>query len=364
MIPFVIVGAGWRSEFFLRIAALLPERFCVTGMAIRNQDKALEFERKWGIRTFSTVDELIRKTEFSFVVVSVPRTIAPEITVHLAGQNIPVLCETPPAKDLQSLVHLYQALGSQAKVQIAEQYAFQPNHSARLQIAKSGKLGTVSQVQVSVAHDYHGISLIRHLLGIGYQDAVIQASAFTSPIAVSPDRNGPPNRDGTNPSRQVIATLRYGDKLAIYDFTDEQYFSWVRSPRMLIRGEKGEINNFEVRYLEDFQTPVVSTLRRTYAGHDGNLEGFYLKNILLGDRHVYRNPFAPGRLSDDEIAIATCLQKMHEYALGGPSFYGIADASQDHYVSLMIHEAATSGQTMSTQQQPWATGNAAMDSEA
>ena len=28
---FGIVGSGWRSEFFLRLARLLPERFRVTG---------------------------------------------------------------------------------------------------------------------------------------------------------------------------------------------------------------------------------------------------------------------------------------------------------------------------------------------
>ncbi len=26
-----IVGSGWRSDFFLRLAALMPERFEVTG---------------------------------------------------------------------------------------------------------------------------------------------------------------------------------------------------------------------------------------------------------------------------------------------------------------------------------------------
>lgn len=356
MIPFAIVGAGWRSEFFLRIAKQLPERFQVTGMVIRNPEKAKQFETKWGIRSFQTVDALVENTEFSFVIVSVPRTVAPEITLQLAKRGIPVLCETPPAKDLDGLIALNQALNPSWKVQIAEQYAFQPNHAARLNLVQSGRLGTVSQAQVSVAHDYHGISLIRHLLGITYEDAVIQAYDFQSPLIKGPDFQGPPKEDGIAMSRQVVANLRFGDKLAVYDFTDDQYFSWVRSPRMLVRGDKGEINNFEVRYLHDYLKPIEATIRRTYAGHDGNLEGFYLKDILLGDAYLYRNPFIPGRLTDDEIAIATCLEKMHQHGQGGPSFYSVAEASQDHYLALMIHQAVASGQTVVTLRQPWARG--------
>jgi hypothetical protein len=32
--------------------------------------------------------------------------------------------------------------------------------------------------------------------------------------------------------------------------------------------------------------------------------------MLAGEEWIYKNPFIPGRLTDDEIAIATCLKKM------------------------------------------------------
>ena len=54
----------------------------------------------------------------------------------------------------------------------------------------------------------------------------------------------------------------------------------------------------------------------------------------------------PARLSDDEIAIATCLESMKRYLETGKSFYSLAEASQDHYLSLMIEEAARSGRTL------------------
>ena len=43
MIRFGIIGAGWRSEFYVRIANCMPDLFCVTGMYIRNKEKQTYF---------------------------------------------------------------------------------------------------------------------------------------------------------------------------------------------------------------------------------------------------------------------------------------------------------------------------------
>ncbi len=90
------------------------------------------------------------------------------------------------------------------------------------------------------------------------------------------------------------------------------------------------------------------------AREDGNLEGYYHKGILAGNEWVYKNPFASARLSDDEIGVATCLSKMDDYVAGGPDFYSLAEASQDHYLSLMIERALASSETVTATAQPWA----------
>ena len=48
-VNFGIIGGGWRSLFFLRIAAELPERFRVGGMLVRDPDKGRALEQKWGV---------------------------------------------------------------------------------------------------------------------------------------------------------------------------------------------------------------------------------------------------------------------------------------------------------------------------
>lgn len=351
---FAIVGSGWRSEFFLRIAEALPDRFQVTDMVIRSAEKGAAFAARWGVRVHADLESLMRSSDYSFVVLSVPRQAAPELMIELAARDIPVLCETPPAADLEALAALHASLRPGARIQVAEQYLFQPHHAARLSIAASGKLGTVTQAQISAAHDYHGISLMRRFLGVTYEEAEIRAFTFQSPIIKGPGRHGGPEREELADSRQTIASFHFPGKLGMYDFTSDQYFSWIRSPRILIRGEKGEIVHDQVKALLDYQTPVELELRRIQTGAGGNLEGFYLKAIALGEEQVYRNPFIPGRLADDEIAVATCLEKMGRYAAGGAPFYSLQEASQDLYLALMVHKAAETGETVRAAVQPWA----------
>jgi predicted dehydrogenase len=322
---------------------------------VRDAAKGALLEQKWGVATYRTLDALLAHAHPLFVVVSVSKPAAPSVLHELADRGVPVLTETPPAPDVNGLHDLYRRTLNGARIQVAEQYAFQPVHAARLSVAHSGKLGRVSQAQVSVTQDYHGMSLIRTLLGLQFENAVITARRFVSPIVAGPSRQGPPQTENILAATQTIAYLDFGDKLGVYDYTSDQHRSWIRSPRVLVRGDRGEINNTRIKYLQDFSTPITLDLLRQDAGEEGNLEGYYHTGILAGDEWVYRNPFIPARLNDDELAVATCLANMTDYVQGGPSFYSLAEAAQDHYLGLMVAEAVASGESISTTSQPWGT---------
>ena len=128
---------------------------------------------------------------------------------------------------------------------------------------------------------------MRKLLNIGFEDVTISAHTFVSPLIAGPDRDGPPIQEKIVQSKQVLAYLDFGDKLGVYDFCDDQYRSWIRSLRVLVRGDRGEINNTQVSYLTDFRTPVHLELMRLDAGENGNLEGFYHKGFLAARKWVF-----------------------------------------------------------------------------
>jgi len=353
MIIFAIVGSGWRSEFFLRIARELPDRFSVCGLVTRSQEKGLLFEKTWGIKTFRNIEDLLKFTTPSFVVVSVPGTIAPTITKELASRGISILAETPPAPDLPGLIELNKLTKLGAKIQIAEQYHLQPMHAARIAIVNSGILGEISHVQVSFSQEYHAMSIARKLLGIKFENAEINAFKFISPFVTGAGRNGLSKEETILDSVHQIALIDFGKKSTLYDFAKDQHRSFARSNRVLVRGVRGEINNKEVRYLKDFRTPIEYELKEKNTGLDGNMEDYYIKGIIGGEQWVYVNPFIPGKLSEDEIAIATCLEKMEAYVKGGPSFYSLAEASQDHYLGMMINKSILTKEKIITETQPW-----------
>ncbi|WP_282935905.1 Gfo/Idh/MocA family oxidoreductase [Paenibacillus sp. RC67] len=354
-IKFAIIGGGWRTEFYLRIAQASPERFEVAGVVVRDEIKRQALEETWGVRAYATLEELLRSETPSFVVVSVSWASCPIVLEQLAEHGIPALSETPPAPDLESLLKLNSRLGElDARVQVAEQYPFQPLHAARQACIESGRLGQISQVQVSAAHGYHGMALMRQWLGVGYEPAVIRAFTFESPLVAGPTRTGAPASEQKVMSKQTFASLHFADgRLGLFDFTGDQYFSWIRSQRVLIRGDRGEIVNETMTYLLDYLTPIETPLLRKDAGENGNLEGYYHKGILAGEQWAYLNPLAPARLTDDEIAVATCLLRMDEYVHTGKPFYSLADASQDHYLNLLIQQAAAIGEAVTSVLQPW-----------
>jgi predicted dehydrogenase len=350
---FGLVGGGWRAEFFLRIARDLPAQFPLAGVVVRDAAKREKLKSAWPVPVFATTEELLVKGRPAFVVTSVPWTANLPLLQFLAAEKIPALSETPIAPSLDDLRAVHALVEKGARIQVAEQYLFQPMHAARLKLIAEKKLGTIYEADVSFAHGYHGISLLRHYLQVGLRLPSITARKFKSRITGGPGRDGAPKEKSVVDSERVIAHLNYGDRLGIYDFTGDQYFSWIRSPRLLVRGEEGEINNTTVRLLKDFQTPVQFTLERRDTGQDGNLEGQYHAAITGGGEILYQNPFPGPRWSDDEIAIATSLSKMQDYVKTGREFYNVAQACQDRYIDIVLTEAADSGKTLDPKPQPW-----------
>lgn len=354
-IRFGIVGSGWRTEFFLRIAQLLPDRFDVAAVMARRPERAEELKQVWGVNTVTALPDLLSTPKMQFVIVCVSQPVAPALIEEAAAAGFPILTETPPAPTLDGLLQLQKLVTQGARIQVAEQYHLQPMHATRIALVRSGKLGSMQHVNLSVAHGYHGTSLLRLLLGVSYENVLVQATLLEGEIVAGMHRDKPPPPERLEKSRQVVAIFKFeSGKTGIFDFAGEQYFSWIRDARVVVRGTHGEIVQETLSYLKDSQTPIHLPLRREDTGHDMNLEGFHHKGIQVGDEWVYLNPVAPGRLADDEIAMAACLLGMDRYVATEESFYSFAEAAQDQYLSLLIDQSLKEGRAVTSVTQPWA----------
>ncbi len=334
MIKYAILGAGWRSEFYLRIAALMPDTFKVSGIYIRNKQKQAEFSKKYNVPIIDTLEKLL-ETDYDFIVSCVNKAGICDTVRELAGKNIPLLTETPVGISLEEIEAFLEEIKPEWRIQVAEQFHFQPRNAAIKSIIDSGILGEITQVQLSCCHDYHAASLIRFFLGTGNE--MPEASSFTLPDTVNRynSRAGLLSEPETVTAEEKFVILRFKDKTALYDFNYEQYFSDIRRSRILIRGRNGEILNNKCTYLKD-GLPRSFTLRRNSYGANESLDGFTLVNITAEGNVLYENPFKSARLSDEEIAIATCLLNMKKYLETGVPFYSLKEAALDSKIFLSV----------------------------
>jgi predicted dehydrogenase len=344
MTTFALVGFGFRAAAFWRVSAGLPDLTCL-GAVVRSP-------RDLPVPQFGSIDDC----RPDFVVTAVPRAANPAVIVEAVGRGIPVLAETPPAPSLDELRRLWHAVGDSGLIQVAEQYLLMPTHAARAAAIRGGIIGALTQVQVSSTHQYHAVSLIRGLLGVGYAPATVRAARTTAPLVNPLDRGGWTDDPTTKPATTTIATVDFGDgRSGVYDFTDNQSRNLLRFRRILVRGTHGELRDDEIVHLAGPRAITTTPLVRRQTGHDLDLEGFDTQTITLGGDVLYRNPFPGQRWNDDEIATATLLTAMAGWVRGdGPPPYPLAEAAQDQLVALAIEEAAELDRPVTTTTEAWA----------
>jgi predicted dehydrogenase len=352
---FGVVGVGWRAQYYLRLAALLPDRLEVVGIVRRDQERARKSATRWGAPAYASLAEMVASRHPDFIVGAVPWDATPGVVQAAVDLGLPILCETPPAPDLDGLRSLWQSVGASGLVQVAEQYPLLPSHASRLALARSGAIGQVTSVQVSSTHMYHAVALMRAFLGAGFGPATASARTFVAPLLNPLVKDAWTDDDQLHDSKTIIATIDFGGSMGLYDFTDNQWHNQLRSRRIVIRGSMGEIVNDEVVRLVGPRTIVRSPLVRRQTGYDLDLDAYDTDHISLGDTILYRNPFPTLRFNDEEIAISTMLLAMAAWVRGeGEPPYPLAAGCQDHMVALAVEESAVSGEPVTTFVEAWA----------
>jgi predicted dehydrogenase len=354
-ISYALIGSGWRAEFYIRIAQLLPERFVLTSVLVRDPQKGQAFSHKFGVPVVDTLDALL-KTGPDFVVLSIKRGYVTDMLIELIRRGVPVLSETPPGESDEALTKLWSVSSkTKAKVQVAEQYFVQPLYAAWYQTIQDGLIGKVGNISISSLHGYHGVSIIRRYLGTGMQGCSIYGKRYAFDVTETSGREGMCFDGSVFSCNRDKLTFEF-DKggVAFFDFSDPaQYHSFIRTRQLNVQGDRGEIDDLTIRYLSAENVPVTTDLNRIDFGIYNNHEWSHFA-IMLAERFLYRTPFINARLNDDEIAVATCLKGMGHYVETGEDFYSLRDAIQDMYLCLRMDEALKNPlKVVRTKMMPW-----------
>lgn len=331
---FAVIGSGWRAEFYIRIALHPGNDFRLTGLLCRTPEKAAALHEKYGITpTLSQQEILDGKPDFVVVAVSKPDIAS--VSAHWRGLGIPVLCETPAAVTLEELERIW-ADRAGAPLMVAEQYEYYPTYRKMLDLIGSGRLGEPVSAVVSLAHDYHGASLLRQALGEPCgRPYRLMAKRYELPVVKTGDRTHI-YREGEIWKRfRTVANVEFADgKAAVYDFDGEQYHSSIRHNSIRVTGTRGELMNERLWYLNEENDPV--------------------EERWTEDIQQVRAAAKPGELSQDESAILTLMEQLWRVSRGEDReiwLRNLRNALSDAYFMLLLQQS--DGAWLDSRSLPW-----------
>ena len=355
---FIIVGSGWRALHYVRIAKALPQHFELCALLCRTEEKAERFSKQYSIHATISIEECIAMKP-DFVVVSVNKPSIASVSIEWMQRGFPVLCETPVAQTEEEAIQIRRLLESGCKLTVAEQYTRYPLNRALLKVIEKGFIGEPEYAVVSIAHEYHGASLIRAFLGIGPNVGYdVSGKEFTFATTETKNRYETFTDGRIAMKKRALALFTFENgKVAVYDFDSEQYHSTIRGNMLKIQGLRGEIQGRRgevrelqgevqelrgeilgdtVRYLDEANEPhlehleVDSRVVHRESDNPNMREIREIVRIMFNGELVYEPPFGLCGLSEDETAMATLMWQTGEYIAGeGDNPYGFEEAFLD-----------------------------------
>lgn len=343
-LSFIIVGSGYRAMFFVRVAKRYPELFQLNYMLCRTEEKAERIRRQEGIPVTTSV-QVCEDTHPDFVLISVSREVSFSVTKEWLEKGYAVFEETPAGVTEEELEALWELHKNGARLQIAEQYIRYPLLATGLRAVGQGLLGDPYVVELSLAHDYHGASLIRHMLNLGLDrqenlqrglPAVrLCGKRYSFPVTETDSRYGPITDGRVTDRVRTRVTMEFeGGKRAFYDFGDIQYHSFIRARHINVQGERGEWNDTFLRYVDENFQPVKEQILPGLNPAYDELETDELREISrIWKPEVHMENW------QDEYAIATMMLDMRELIERSSGGYPLAEALEDAYIWLLIEKA-------------------------
>ncbi len=358
---FIIIGSIWRAQYYVRATKALPDLFELSAMYCRSEERAEQMRSVYGIPASVSEDECAA-SDPDFVVVAVSKGSGPEVAMRWMDRGFTVLCETPAALNIETLNELWLRHEQGQKLVTAEQYLLYPCYSALLKLVRSGIIGEPDCLNISLAHEYHGASLMRALLGISADTGFsVTAKAFEFPVAETRNRYEEIRDGRIAMKKRVLSTFEFDNgKAAFYDFDPEQYHSKIRRNSYKLRGVRGEISDGHVVYPNAGNDAVEAELRmetkQIKRDFDNPNPEFAeeVTGICFQGEQLYKPVFGLCGLSQDETAAAQLMEKTAEYAKGtAEPPYPLREALQDAYMSILMKKSEETGRPVLSERQMW-----------
>ena len=347
------MGSGFRAMFYGRIARTYPELFEMKYMLCRSQEKADRIRTQTGF-SVTTSKEACEACRPDFVVVAVNKANIADVAEEWVLRGHTVLTETPAGASLEQLERIWELRERcGCRIQVAEQYFHYPSLSVGMKYIERGDIGEPFSLYISVAHDYHGASIMRKYLSVGQEAFAVAAKRFRFPLTETDSREGAVTDGRTTLRERDIALFEFASgKIGLYDFSGEQYHSFIRSRHIIVRGRDGELSDQVLYRLDDRHYPRTKILLPELEPRYRVLETKRIRDYV----RMWKPELSLDEI-EDEYAIACMLYDMGDYIASGKEIYPLRDALQDAYMWLVLQEAVQKpGRQLRARAMPWNAG--------
>ena len=334
MLSYLIVGSGYRAEYYARISVKFPNLFRALFLC-RSEAKAELVKLHTGVNATCSREEAI-EFQPDFIVAAVDREHVGSVTKEWALMGFPVLAETPVGsgiEELESIWQLHKEKG--AKIVCAEQYHRYPVLAAGLEQIQKGVIGRPISAYLSLAHEYHGFSLICRMLQTCGERYSLRAVSQKHDMLATDSRYGAISDGSLILEERDLAVIDFeSGKTAVYDFAAVQYRTFIRSRHLTVRGEKGEWSDRIVSYVDEGKNPCRTFLMPRIPERYQSLDTQGLRdNRKTWTAELFLDT------EQDEFAIASMLLDMGEYLAGGAEPYPLKDALEDACFCILLKTA-------------------------
>ena len=347
-LSYLIVGSGYRAKFYARIAKTYPALFSALFLC-RSEEKAALMQYETGVPAVCSTEEAAAFRP-DFIVIAVNKTSITDVSIEWVNRGYPVLMETPAGMTREQLLQLWNLSQNSARIAVAEQYHRYPDMIAGLQAVSEGRIGTPCSAYLSLAHDYHGMSLLRRMLLTEGESYSIRGERTMYPVTETDSRTGPlPGNPVRERARDLVWVSFDSGKKALYDFSGVQYHSFIRSRHVLVRGDRGEWCDTVLYCLDNHGQPVREELRPVIPERYRELDTALLRDA----RRVPRAGLSMDNLQD-EFAMASMLYDMKDFLENGTEVYPLREALEDAYFRILMEEAlAEPWKEVRADKMPW-----------
>jgi predicted dehydrogenase len=149
MLKVGIIGAGGIAEAHAAAYALLPQAQVTAVVDIR-PERAEFIARKFGARTYNSVEKLLVSEQLDMVDICTPSFLHKEMAILFLEHGLHVLCEKPIARALADAQAMVEAANrNQCKFMIAQVIRFWPEYVYLKQSVDDGRYGKLVQASFS-----------------------------------------------------------------------------------------------------------------------------------------------------------------------------------------------------------------------